>query len=491
MSVLLRARGVSKSYGTARVLDGIDLDVAGGEVHALVGENGAGKSTLVKILAGAVRPDAGAVEFRGAPLPLGDPLAVRRLGLSVVYQEFTLVPELSVVDNMFLGRERGRVFLRRAEMAAAVRTRLADLGLDLDVRTPVERLSVAHQQLIEIARALEQDARLLILDEPSASLSAREVTRLLDVVRQLRARGLGVLYISHRFEEIFAVADRVTVLRDGRRVETTTAADVDRAQLIRWMVGREIAEEFPARHARPGAPALEVRGLSAHGRFEDVSFEVRAGEIVGLAGLVGAGRSSVGRAIVGAIPARGDVRVGGQIARFRSPGEALDRGVAYLTEDRKAHGVFASLSTADNLTVASLRALSRMGVLSGARVRQAAATAARDFDVRAASLAQPAGTLSGGNQQKMLLARYLIEPRVVVILDEPTRGVDVGARAEIYELINGLTERGLAVLMISSDLPELLGMADRVIVMRDGRVTGELEGARMTAEAVMALAMPA
>ena len=489
--MILSARGLSKSYGGVRVLDGVDLDLDAGEVRALVGENGAGKSTLVKILAGAVRADAGHVEFRGVPLPAGDPLAVRNAGLSIVHQEFTLVPELSVADNIFLGRERGRPFLRRAEMVASARARLRELGVDVDVTTPVGRLSVAQQQLTEIARALEQDARVLILDEPSASLSAREVSRLLDAVRRLSERGLAVLFISHRFEEIFAIANRVTVLRDGRRVAEAGLKDVDRAQIIRWMVGREVSEEFPARHVEPGAVVLEVRGLSAGARFHDVSFAVRAGEIVGVAGLVGAGRTSLGLAIGGGLRSNGEVLVGGELVRASSPDQAMTRGIAYLTEDRKARGIFATLATSTNITIASLPGFVRAGLIDRAREREAAAKAARDFDVRASSLAQPAGTLSGGNQQKMLLARFLLERRRVVILDEPTRGVDVGARAEIYALMNRLTAEGLAILMISSDLEELLGMSDRVIVMREGRVTGQLDAAEMSAERVMTLAMPA
>jgi ABC-type sugar transport system ATPase subunit len=491
VTTLLSARGLSKSYGGVRVLHGINFELAAGEVHAIVGENGAGKSTFVKILAGAVRAESGEIQLRGAPLPAGNPLAVRRLGVSVVHQEFTLVPELDVVDNVFLGRERGRPFLRRAEMARAVRARLEELGVDVDITAPVGGLSVAQQQLVEIARALELDAAVLVLDEPSASLSGREVTRLLAVVRQLRDRGLGIIYISHRFEEIFAVADRVTVLRDGQHVATMAAAGLGRGQLIKWMVGREVSEEFPPRQAAPGAPVLEVRGLTADRRFRDVSFSVRAGEIVGLAGLVGAGRTSTALALVGAIEAHGEVRVAGERLRLRTPADALDRGLAYLTEDRKGRGLFGELSTSTNITIASLRAFARSGFISDTREREAATRAAREFDVRAASLAQPAATLSGGNQQKMLLARYLLERRKVVILDEPTRGVDVGARAEIYALMNRLTSEGLAILMISSDLPELIGMADRVVVMRDGRVTGEILRPSLTPEAVMALAMPA
>lgn len=485
---LLAATGLTKSYGGVRVLDAVDFDLARGEVHALVGENGAGKSTLIKILGGAVRPDTGVVELDGTPLPAGDPLAVRDRGVSLVYQEFTLVPELSVADNIFLGRERARPFLRRSEMARDVQRVLDELGADMAASAPVRSLSVAQQQMVEIARALVGDAKVLVFDEPSASLPGREVDRLLAVMRRLRERGLGLVYISHRFEEIFAIADRVTVLRDGQRVASAPAAGLDRKQLIRWMVGRDVSEEFPPRHAAPGGVVLEVAHLSAPPRFHDVSFSVRAGEIVGLAGLVGAGRSSAGLALAGALASHGDVRFGGAPVRFPSPADAIGHGLAYLTEDRKGLGILPLMSAGANLTLANLREYRRAGLLGVAREQAAAAGAARDFDVRAASLAQPAATLSGGNQQKLLLARFLLTRPRVVILDEPTRGVDVGARADIYQLMNRLTAEGLAIVMISSDLPELLGMSDRVVVMREGRVTGELARSQATPEAVMALA---
>jgi ABC-type sugar transport system ATPase subunit len=405
-----------------------------------------------------------------------------------VYQEFTLVPELSVADNVFLGNERGRPFLRRAEMLRAVQPVLDELGGGISASAPVRTLSVAHQQIVEIARALIGETRVLIFDEPSASLSGREVDRLMAVVRRLRERGLGIVYISHRFEEIFALADRVTVLRDGRRVASAPAAGVDRPQLIRWMVGRDIAEEFPSRKIKAGQTVVEVRGLSAPPRFRDVSFSVRAGEIVGLAGLVGAGRSSTALAMLGAIPAHGELLLDGRPVRFTSPSDAIAHGVAYVTEDRKGRGMLASMSAAANLTVASLNRYQRGGWLSLSREAEAAQAAARDCDVRAASLDQAASTLSGGNQQKVLLARFLLTKPKLLILDEPTRGVDVGARAEIYALMNRLCAEGLAIAMISSDLPELLGMSDRVIVMREGNVTGELDRAAATPEAVMALA---
>jgi ABC-type sugar transport system ATPase subunit len=485
---LLSAAGISKAYNGARALEGVDLDVEAGEVHALLGENGAGKSTLIKILSGAVTPDRGDVSVDGVRLPPGDPLAARRLGISIVYQEFTLAPELSVADNVFLGRERGRFLLQRREMRARVATLLEQLGVRVPASAPVGSLSVAHQQLVEIARALVNDARVLILDEPSAALSGPEVGRLMTVLRELRAKGLGIVYISHRLEEIIALADRVTVLRDGRRIVTVPMGACDRPQLIRWMVGRDVSEEFPPRDPRPGRTVLEVAGLQAPPRFTDASFCVRQGEIVGLAGLVGAGRTSAALAIVGALEATGELRIDGRLARFRSPADAIGAGLAYVTEDRKTRGIFPVMATRENITIAYLSSFARNAWLSLTRERAAAEGAAARFAVRAASLSQPAVTLSGGNQQKALLARFLLEPRRLLILDEPTRGVDVGSRSEIYRLMNRLTDEGLAILMISSDLPEILGMADRIVVMHTGRTAGELPRERATAEAVMALA---
>jgi ribose transport system ATP-binding protein len=497
MPTALTATSLSKSYGGVRVLSEVDFDVHGGEVHALVGENGAGKSTLIKILGGAVRPDAGRVMLDQAPLPPGDPRRIRSLGLSIVYQEFMLVRDLSVADNIFLGRERGRPWLDRGAMAREARRLFDELGVDIAPQTLVRSLSVAHQQVVEIARALSGDAKILILDEPTAALSGREVDRLFAVIARVKARGLGVVFVSHRFDEIFALADRITVLRDGRRVLESAAAALDRPALIRAMVGREVSEEFPPRPVsadRPTDVALEVRELTAGSRCRDVSLTVRRGEIVGLAGLVGAGRTSVGLALVGAASATGTVKTPGikiPGVLFKSPDEALRGGVAYLTEDRKGRGLFPLMSTSTNISIASAGAFTRAGLLSLAREREAVTTTAGQVGVRTSALAQPAGTLSGGNQQKALVGRFLLRHPTVLILDEPTRGVDVGARAEIYALMNRLTAQGLAILMISSDLPEVIGMSDRVVVMREGRVTGELPRGAATPDAVMALATTA
>jgi ABC-type sugar transport system ATPase subunit len=485
---LLSVSGLTKSFPGVRALEGVDFDLRAGEVHALVGENGAGKSTFIKALGGAVVPDAGQVLLDGAALPMGDPLAARRRGISIVYQELTLVPELSATENIFLGREIGTPLLRRADMSGAAQKLLDDLGANTQASARARNLSVAQQQMVEIARALVGESKVLILDEPTGTLSGVEVERLFTVLRSLRARGLGIIYISHRLEEVFALADRVTVLRDGRLVSSTPLAGLDRRQLIRWMVGRDVSEEFPPRVSSPGETVLEVRGLSSPPWFSDASFDVRRGEIVGLAGLVGAGRTSVALALFGALRMHGDARLLGRPMHFRSPAEAIEAGLGYVTEDRKGRGLFPLLGAGENMTVSYLKAFTRSGLLSVGRQRAAAAAAAKDFDLRATSLDQRAATLSGGNQQKLLLARYLMRPRTLLILDEPTRGIDVGAKAEIYALMNRLTAAGLAILMISSELPEVLAMSDRVVVMHEGRTKGQLARAEASPEKVMELA---
>ena len=489
--MLLAARQLTKSYGGVPVLSSLDFEMGAGEIRALVGENGAGKSTLIKVLTGAVTPDSGEAWLNGTPLPLGRPLATRGRGVNVVYQEFTLVPDLTVAENVFLGREGGRLWLRRSEMRQRTQVILDGLGVSLDAGARVRPLSVAQQQMVEVARALVTDARVLILDEPSATLTSSEVDSLFDTLRRLRAKGLGIIYVSHRLDEIFALADSVTVLRDGRHVATAPAASHTRETLIRQMVGRDVSEEYPARQPSLGATALELRQLSAPPRFNEASLTVRHGEIVGVAGLVGAGRTSMALAAVGALEAAGSVRLGDAPTSFRSPADAIANGVAYVTEDRKAHGLFPLLGLDENITVTHIGKLARSGLVSRQLCRQRVAHAIREFDIRAARATQRAGTLSGGNQQKALVARYLVEPPRVLILDEPTRGVDVGARAEIYRAMNRLTSAGLGILMISSDLPEILGMSDRIVVMRAGRTVGELTRSDATAERVMSLAATA
>jgi ribose transport system ATP-binding protein len=486
--VLLTAARLSKSFPGVRALADVDFELRTGEVHALVGENGAGKSTFVKVLGGGVVPDEGEVLLDGAPLPFGDPLAVRRRRIDIIYQEFTLVPQLTAAENIFLGRERGRVLLRKAEMRRDAQALLGRLGAAVDAGAHVASLGVAQQQMVEIARALAGNPRVLVLDEPTAALSDRETARLFEILRDLRRSGLGIIYISHRLSEIFAIADRVTVLRDGRRVATAAVETLDRAQLIRWMVGRDLADEFPPRSTAAARDVLlEVRHLEAAPYFRDVSLTVRRGEIVGLAGLVGAGRTSVALALYGAIRSAGDIRLAGAPYRPTRPRDATNAGVAYVTEDRAGAGIFPFLSACANVTVTELSRFAKFGFVVSAREANAAGAAAASVGFRG-GLGQRAGALSGGNQQKLLIARDLVEPPKLLILDEPTRGIDVGAKREIYDVMNRLTEEGMGILMISSELPEILGMSDRIVVMREGRTTGELSRNEASAEAVMHLA---
>jgi ABC-type sugar transport system ATPase subunit len=484
---MLSVAHLSKSFPGVRALADVDFELRAGEVHALVGENGAGKSTFVKVLGGGVVPDEGEVRLDDVQLPFGDPLAARRRRIDIIYQEFTLVPQLTAAENIFLGRERGRVLLRKAEMRREAQALLRRLGAAIDADVPVASLGVAQQQMVEIARALAGSPRVLVLDEPTAALSERETARLFDILAGLRQSGLGIIYISHRLSEIFSIADRVTVLRDGRRVATAPLQGLDRAQLIRWMVGRDLADEFPARNSRPGDILLEVRHLAAAPYFHDVSLTVRRGEIVGLAGLVGAGRTSFGLALYGALRSAGDVRLAGAPYKPARPRDATTAGVAYVTEDRAGAGIFPLLGADANVTMTELGRFTRLGVVVRGRETRAAGAAAASVGFRGA-LGQRAGALSGGNQQKLLVARDLINPPRLLILDEPTRGIDIGAKREIYDVMTTLTNQGMGILMISSELPEILGMSDRIVVMREGRTTGELSRNEATAEAVMHLA---
>lgn len=492
MEYRLEVRSVSKRFPGVRALDNVSLAVAPGEVHAVVGENGAGKSTLMKILAGVVQPDAGELIVRGRPVRFTGPQAARTAGINMIYQEPTLVPVLSVAENIFLGSEvhgpAGVLNKRRMEMRA--REVLAQLGVvDLDVRLPVEGLTVAQKQLVEVARALATNCDVLILDEPTAALTDHEVQGVFNMVRALRARGVSILYISHRLDEVFVLADRVTVLKDGRHVATLSAGQTTKRDLVRLMVGREVADIFPPRSSAHGDVVLSVRGLTRAGRFRNISFDLRRGEIVGLFGLVGAGRSEVARAICGVDRFDvGEIRLSGERVSPRSPADALRHGIAMLTEDRKADGLFQSMGVVENITIASLRRWQRAGFLQAEKELQAAATAIQQFNIHTSDFWLPVQFLSGGNQQKVLLARWLLSSPTVLILDEPTRGVDVGAKAEIYALIRRCACEGMAVLLISSDLPEVLGLSDRILVMRSGELVGELPANGASEEAVMLLA---
>jgi rhamnose transport system ATP-binding protein len=483
--------GVAKSFGAVRALRGADLDLHAGEAHALVGENGAGKSTLIKVLAGLYRPDAGTVELDGAAVAFNDPAAAMDAGIAVIYQEPALFGDLTVAENLFIGRQpKGRFgLIDRGAMNRDAAALFARLGVPVDPDRPAKGLSIADQQLVEIAKAISRDARVLVMDEPTAALSGVEVERLFGVVRALREGGAAVLFISHRFDEVEALCQRVTVMRDGAHVSTDLLADVTVEQLVRRMVGRELGAMFPKEEVEPGPVVLEVEGLTREGRCRDVSFTVRAGEIVALAGLVGAGRSEVVQGVFG-IEARdaGRVLVDGRELPQGNPRAAMRAGVALVPEDRRQQGLLLDLSIMRNATITRRSSLSRFGFLVGGAERRAARDWSARLNVKYGGLSDAAGTLSGGNQQKVVLAKWLATEPKVLIVDEPTRGIDVGTKAEVHRLLSGLAADGVAVLMVSSELLEVLGMADRVLVMREGRIAGELSRAEATEESVMLLA---
>jgi ABC-type sugar transport system ATPase subunit len=473
---LLELRGVGKSFFGVPVLADVDLDLRAGEVHALVGENGAGKSTLIKIAGGVFPPDAGELRLSGRPVILPTPRAAQAAGIGIIHQEFNLLPERSVAENVFLGREplrRGLVDRR------AMRARTAELlaGIGEDSLTPADRvgqLGVAQQQVVEIVKALALDARILIMDEPTASLADHEVELLYALVRRLQRRGIGVLYVSHRLTEVFDLSDRITVLKDGRRVTTLDTPAATPAKLVRHMVGRDLAAYYPpkALPAEVGAARLRLTGVG-NGRLRPLDLELRAGQVLGIGGLQGSGRSALARAIFGVDGfTTGTVLLDGQPVRLRSPRQAVRAGIAYVTEDRKAEGLAQSQSVLDNALLAQRAATPRWSDRAARTTRIRELLAA--VEVHAAGTGQPIRYLSGGNQQKVVLARWLAMTPRVLLFDEPTRGIDVGAKAAIHELIRKLARQGAAVLMISSELPELLGMSDRIVVMRDGAIAGEL-----------------
>jgi ribose transport system ATP-binding protein len=487
---VLVGSALSMAFGPVEVLHEVDVDVRPGEVHALLGENGAGKSTLMKILAGYLVPTAGEVRLDGAPVRFRDSIAAETAGIVMIHQELSLVPDLTVEENVFLGHEIHRFgFVDRHAQRRQTRELLATLHTDVSVTRRVRELSVSQAQMVEIAKAVSRDVRVLCMDEPTDVLTGRETEVLFELVRRLVADGVAVLYVSHKLDEIKAIADRVTILRDGDRVGTFAAAQLTPAEMARRMVGRDLADMYPPKRPRPDAarPVLELVDVSVPGYAESVSLELRSGEVLGVAGLVGAGRTELFEGVIGLRSAHGRVRKGGRDVAWRHPEDAKRDGVAYLTEDRKGKGLLVRNGLRENLTLQSLERFARPFTDIRAE-RRALDDAVRQFDVRVARLDVVAGALSGGNQQKLVLAKLMLTRPDVVILDEPTRGIDVGTKRQIYFYVDELLGQGTSIVLVSSELPELLGLAHRIVVMRDGRLVGTVEGDDMTEETVMAYA---
>ncbi len=495
---LLRVSGVGKRFPGVVALDSVDLEVEPGEVHALLGENGAGKSTLIKILSGAQSPDSGTIHFAGHEVAFAAPYEAQRQGITTIYQEFNLIPTLSVAENILIGREPTRLGLVDWPAMMRLGQRALDaIGLAVDPRRLVRDLSVADQQMVEIARALSIDSRLIIMDEPTSALSSTEVDRLLAIVRRLKAHGIGIVYVTHRLDEVMAVCDRATVLRDGRLVGSAAVRDLTVDAVVRMMVGRDLGAlaRIEGGHARPGTPVLRVEGLGTsvsaldpHATtLADISFSVQPGEVLGIAGLVGAGRTELARAIFGADPfAEGRVLIDGELVEIGSPADAIAHGVGLVPEDRKQQALFLSLAIRSNMAVASLRRLSSaFGFVSDDAERDLVEQYRGALGIRMASPDQQIANLSGGNQQKVVLARWLALRPKVLIVDEPTRGIDVAAKAEVHQLLGRLAADGIAVVAISSELPEVLAISDRIVTMCEGRLTGEFLRAEATQETLM------
>lgn len=487
---LLRVRGVHKSYPGVRALDGVDLDVYAGEVHALVGENGAGKSTLMKVLSGATLPDGGAIEMDGQEIDVRTPHDAHAIGIRMIHQELQLVPALSVAENIFLGSEpRHRFFIDLRKLRQKSEELLSRLGQKIAVDAKVERLPLAAQQMVEIAKSLASEARVLIMDEPSAILSDAELRELFLLIERLKDEGVAIIYISHRLDEITRIADRVTVLRDGRSVQSALVGELSLEEIVRLMVGRELSHVFPEAKNHPGEELLRVESLSA-GIVRDVSFTLRRGETLGIVGLVGSGRTELARALFGAdLPEAGSIYLDGKRVAPRTPREAIDLGIGFLTEDRKGQGLILNDPVRQNISLARLGAVAPHGLINEGRERENAERWVKDLRIKTPTVNEPVRNLSGGNQQKVVLARWLLAGSRVLIFDEPTRGVDVGAKSEIYQLMRRLAGEGAGIIMISSELPETIGMCDRLLVMHEGRISGELDKAEATPERVAQLMM--
>ncbi len=492
-AILLSARGVSKQFAGIEVLSNVDLDLMAGEIHALLGENGAGKSTFAKIIAGVHRPTRGSLTLNGAAVDIANPIVAQKLGITLIHQEPISFPDLSVAENIVLGRQDGGLLspVPWAEMVREARKLMDLLGVSIEVTGLMRGLSIADQQMVEIARALASDSRLIIMDEPTAPLTPKEVATLFTIARRLRDEGRTIIFISHRLEEVRALCDRVTIFRDGEKVATDTIAALSNDDIIRLMIGRPLKEYMHKQGTKIGDVALQVSNLSSPGKFSDISFSVRNGEIVGLGGLVGAGRTDVARALFGIAPAAsGAIEVNGKPAAITDPTRAIALGLAFVPEDRAQAGIFRTLSVEQNITAAVPARIAPGGVIRRGIERLLATQSVAKLSIRLATLRQPIGELSGGNQQKAILARWLLTDPSILILDEPTRGIDIGVKAEFYDMIGALAADGRAILLISSELPELLALCDRVLVMSEGRLTADLPRGVATQESIMQAAVP-
>jgi ribose transport system ATP-binding protein len=493
-TTFLELRGVSKRFPGVIALNDVTLEVRAGEVHALLGENGAGKSTLIKTIAGVYRPEAGDIRVDGRMASIRNPHDAQALGISTIFQEFTLAPDMTVAENIFLGREPLRfpplAIIDRRALIRHTRDILASLDLRIDPGAKVKHLGVAQQQMVEIAKALSLDARLIIMDEPTATLTAHEIQRLFDAIDRLKRRGVAVIYVSHRLDEVKAVCDRATILRDGAYIATVPVASTSIDEMIRLMVGRDLKDKFPKTAVEPREELLRVEGLTRKGVLHDVSFSVRRGEIVGMAGLVGSKRTETARAIFGADPIDGGrILLRGQPVRVRTPADAIAHGIALIPEDRKRQGIFALLSVRENVVLSALERCSRKGILSLRREKARAQECIASLRVATPHLEKRVLDLSGGNQQKVVIAKWLNTDAEVFLFDEPTRGIDVGGKIEVYRLMGELLARGAAIVMISSELPEILGLSDRILVMREGRICGEFTRAEATEEKILNCAL--
>lgn len=491
--VLLKVSGIQKSFPGVQALNGVSFDLFRGEVHALVGENGAGKSTLMKILSGVEKPDAGTVTYEGRPVVFHTALEAQKAGIGIIFQELNLIPDLTVAQNIFIGREPRTVWgtIDEAKMRRDAITLLASVNVSISPDAEVRGLPVSLQQMVEIAKVLSQKSRILIMDEPTSALTEGEITALFKVIHTLRDQGVGIIYISHRLEELQHIVDRISILRDGHLVGTSRYSDISLREVVNLMVGRKLEKQFPHRDNSPtGEVLLEVRGLRSGDRVKNVSFQLFRGEILGFSGLMGAGRTETARALFGADPKdSGEVFLLGQKINTKSPSKAIEKGIAYLPENRKQHGLAVHMSVAENLTMANIPAISRpFGVLSKAAELAAATQYTESLQIKTPRLDQKVNNLSGGNQQKVVVGKWLFNNSKILIFDEPTRGIDVGAKYAVYQLMVSLAREGVGVIMISSELPEILGMTDRVIVLHEGQQAATLVTAETTQEEILSYA---